>query len=52
VAGVVVLLSPATSLVALAVILSVWLLLFGIMEIMLAFQLRSIGHAAGVAPAT
>jgi uncharacterized membrane protein HdeD (DUF308 family) len=52
VAGVVVLLSPATSLVALAVILSVWLLLFGIMEIVLAFQLRSIGHAAGVAPAT
>jgi uncharacterized membrane protein HdeD (DUF308 family) len=52
VAGVVVLASPATSLLALALIVSFWLLLFGVMEIMLAFQLRSIGQTTRIAPAT
>jgi uncharacterized membrane protein HdeD (DUF308 family) len=53
VAGVVVLVYPGISLLTLAVVLGVWLLLFGVMEIMLAFQLRSIGRAAGhVATAT
>lgn len=51
-AGVVVLASPATSLLALALILSFWLLLFGVMEILLAFQLRSAAQSARVAPAT
>jgi uncharacterized membrane protein HdeD (DUF308 family) len=53
VAGVVVLVYPAISLVTLAVVLGFWLLVYGIMEIMLAFRLRSLGHmAARIAPAT
>jgi uncharacterized membrane protein HdeD (DUF308 family) len=45
-AGVVVLVWPGISLVTLAVVLGFWLLLFGIMEIVLAFRLRSAGQAA------
>jgi uncharacterized membrane protein HdeD (DUF308 family) len=53
VAGVAVLVYPAISLVTLAVVLGFWLLVYGIMEIMLAFRLRSLGHvAARIAPAT
>jgi uncharacterized membrane protein HdeD (DUF308 family) len=53
VAGVVVLVYPGISLATLAVVLGFWLLVFGIMEIVLAFQLRSFGHAAArIAPAT
>jgi uncharacterized membrane protein HdeD (DUF308 family) len=53
VAGVVVLVYPAISLATLAVVLGFWLLVFGAMEIVLAFRLRSAGHAAShVAPAT
>jgi len=53
IAGVVVLVWPGISLVTLAVVLGIWLLIFGIMEIVLAFQLRSVGHAAArVATAT
>jgi len=49
----VVLAYPGISLVTLAVVLGVWLLVFGIMEVTLAFRLRSVGHAAaGIAPAT
>jgi uncharacterized membrane protein HdeD (DUF308 family) len=52
-AGVVVLVYPAISLATLAVVLGFWLVVFGIMEIVLAFRLRSLGHAAArVAPAT
>ena len=51
-AGVVVLASPSTSLLALALVLSFWLLLFGVMEIMLAFQLRSATQSRGVAQPT
>ena len=47
VAGLVVLVYPSISLLALAVVLGVWLLLFGIMEIVLAFRLRSLAGAAG-----
>jgi uncharacterized membrane protein HdeD (DUF308 family) len=43
-AGVVVLIYPDISLVTLAIVLSVWLLVYGIMEIMLAIQLRSLAH--------
>jgi uncharacterized membrane protein HdeD (DUF308 family) len=46
VAGVVVLVYPGISLATLAVVLGFWLLLFGIMEIVLAFRLRSVGQAA------
>jgi uncharacterized membrane protein HdeD (DUF308 family) len=45
-AGVVVLVYPGISLVTLAVVLGVWLLVYGVMEIVLAFQLRSVGRAA------
>ena len=53
VAGIVVLAYPAISLATLAVVLGFWLLLYGIMETVLAFQLRSVGHATTrAAPAT
>ena len=32
------------------VVLSVWLLFYGVMEITLAFRLRSLGHRAGTRP--
>ena len=53
VAGVVVLVYPSISLATLAVVLGFWLLVYGIMEIVLAFRLRSVGQTATrVAPAT
>jgi uncharacterized membrane protein HdeD (DUF308 family) len=53
VAGVVVLVYPGISLVTLAVVLGVWLLVFGAMEVGLAFRLRSAGQAAArIATAT
>jgi uncharacterized membrane protein HdeD (DUF308 family) len=53
VAGVVVLVYPSISLATLAVVLGFWLLVYGIMEIVLAFRLRSVGQTASrVAPAT
>ena len=52
-AGVVVLAYPGISLATLAVVLGVWLLVLGAMEIVLAFRFRSVGHAAArIAPAT
>ena len=52
-AGVVVLVYPAISLATLAIVLGFWLLVYGIMEIVLAFRIRSVGHeATRVAPAT
>jgi uncharacterized membrane protein HdeD (DUF308 family) len=47
-AGVIVLAYPGISLVTLAIVLSIWLLFFGIMQIMMAFRIRSLGHRAGV----
>ena len=46
VAGIIVLAVPGLTLVGLAVILGVWLLIFGIMEITAAFRLRQIGRGA------
>jgi uncharacterized membrane protein HdeD (DUF308 family) len=46
VAGIVVLVYPAISLATLAIVLGFWLLVYGIMEIVLAFRLRSAGQAA------
>jgi uncharacterized membrane protein HdeD (DUF308 family) len=46
VAGIIVLAYPGLSLVGLAVILGIWLALFGLMEITLALRLRTAGHAA------
>jgi uncharacterized membrane protein HdeD (DUF308 family) len=49
----VVLVWPGISLLTLAVVLGVWLLVLGIMEIVIAFQLRSLGRTVGqMAPAT
>jgi uncharacterized membrane protein HdeD (DUF308 family) len=45
IAGAVVLVYPADSLLTLAVVLGAWLLLWGVMEILRAFRLRSPGHA-------
>src|SRR6266487_3288666 len=52
VAGVVALVYPGISLLALAIVLGVWLLVFGIMEIFLAFRARSVGRAASRIAAT
>jgi uncharacterized membrane protein HdeD (DUF308 family) len=43
-AGIVVLAYPGISLLVLAVVLSVWLLIFGAMEITLAFRIRPLGR--------
>jgi len=44
-AGIVLLVYPGISLVVLAVVVSVWLLIFGIMQISLAFRIRSLATA-------
>jgi uncharacterized membrane protein HdeD (DUF308 family) len=44
VAGIILMAWPGISLLALAVVLGIWLLIFGIMEIVAAFQLRSATH--------
>jgi uncharacterized membrane protein HdeD (DUF308 family) len=46
VAGLIVLAYPGLSLLSLAVILGIWLLIFGAMEIGVAFRVRRAGHAA------
>ena len=47
-AGIIVLAYPGISLLVLAVVLAVWLLFYGVMEITLAFRLRSLHHRAGI----
>jgi uncharacterized membrane protein HdeD (DUF308 family) len=44
VAGIVVLAYPGVTLVTLAVILSVWLIVFGFGQIFAAFRIRSLAH--------
>jgi uncharacterized membrane protein HdeD (DUF308 family) len=52
-AGFVVLVYPGISLLTLTFVLGVWLVVYGIMEVVLAFRLRSVGSAAArLAPAT
>jgi uncharacterized membrane protein HdeD (DUF308 family) len=46
VAGIVVLIYPAESLLTLSIVLGIWLLIYGGMEIVAAFRLRRLGHAA------
>jgi uncharacterized membrane protein HdeD (DUF308 family) len=46
VAGIVVLAYPGISLVTLAIVLSIWLLIYGVMEIAIAFRVRSLAHHA------
>jgi uncharacterized membrane protein HdeD (DUF308 family) len=48
IAGIILLAYPGISLVTLAVLLSVWLLVLGIMEISLAFRVRRLSHRVGV----
>jgi uncharacterized membrane protein HdeD (DUF308 family) len=45
-AGLVVLAYPGISLLTLAIVLSVWLLIFGVMQIMLAVRIRTMGRRA------
>ena len=51
-AGIVVLIYPGISLVSLAVVLGVWLIVYGAMGIVSAFQLRGVGQAAARVAAT
>jgi uncharacterized membrane protein HdeD (DUF308 family) len=44
IAGIILLAYPAISLVVLYIIVAVWLLVFGFMEISVALQIRSVGH--------
>lgn len=44
--GIIVLAYPGISLLVLAVVLSIWLLVFGVMEISLAFRIRSLARRA------
>jgi uncharacterized membrane protein HdeD (DUF308 family) len=46
VAGIVVLVYPGISLLTLAIVLSIWLLIYGVMEIVIAFRIRSLAHHA------
>jgi uncharacterized membrane protein HdeD (DUF308 family) len=46
IAGIIVLADPGISLLTLAIVLGCWLLIFGIMEIVAAFQLRSAANSA------
>ncbi len=45
-AGVVVLVYPGISLLVLAVVLGIWLIFFGAMQIAVAFRIRSLGAHA------
>ena len=45
-AGIIVLAYPGLSLYGLAIILGIWLLIFGVMEMAAAFRLRSVAHMA------
>jgi uncharacterized membrane protein HdeD (DUF308 family) len=46
IAGLIVLAFPGLTLLGLAVILGIWLIIFGVMEMTSAFRVRSVGHAA------
>ena len=45
-AGIVVLIYPGESLLTLSIVLGIWLLIYGVMEIMTAFRLRGLAHSA------
>jgi uncharacterized membrane protein HdeD (DUF308 family) len=45
-AGIVVLIYPGPSLLTLSIVLGIWLLVYGVMEIMAAFRLRGLAHSA------
>jgi uncharacterized membrane protein HdeD (DUF308 family) len=44
IAGIIVLAYPGLTLLGLAVILGIWLLMFGILEMISAFRLRALAH--------
>lgn len=43
-AGIVILVYPGISLLVLAVVLGIWLIIFGAMQITIAFRIRSLAH--------
>ena len=45
-AGIVVLAYPGESLLTLSIVLGIWLLVYGVMELMAAFRLRGLAHSA------
>ena len=45
-AGIVVLVYPGPSLLTLTIVLGIWLLVYGVMEIVAAFRLRRLAHSA------
>jgi len=45
-AGIIVLIYPAPSMLTLSIVLGIWLLIYGGMEIMAAFRLRGLAHSA------
>ncbi len=45
-AGIVVLIYPGPSLLTLSIVLGIWLLVYGVMEIVAAFRLRGLAHSA------
>jgi uncharacterized membrane protein HdeD (DUF308 family) len=49
-AGIIVLAYPGLSLLGLAVILGIWLLVFGIMEMTAAFRLRTLARGSSPRP--
>ena len=52
-AGIIVIVRPGPSLVTLALVLGIWLIIYGIMEITLAFRVRSaIGHVRHIVTST
>ena len=50
VVGVVVVVAPGISLVALTLVLGVWLIVFGVIAVVRAVQIRSLVHARGSGP--
>jgi len=45
-AGIIVLIYPGPSLLTLSVVLGIWLLVYGVMEVMAAFRLRRLAHSS------
>jgi uncharacterized membrane protein HdeD (DUF308 family) len=43
-AGLIVLVYPGVSLLTLSIVLGIWLLIYGVMEIMPAFRIRRLAH--------
>jgi len=51
VVGVIVVVAPGISLLALTLVLGVWLIVFGVIAVIRSLQIRSMAHALGSGPA-